>query len=50
MVRDNEIIESVKVTSSCFTNLGLVIHECSQRTKSDQGTTQVLVTEIALVE
>jgi hypothetical protein len=38
MARDNEIIECVKVTSSSFTNLGLVIHECSQRTKSDQGT------------
>jgi hypothetical protein len=39
MARDNKIIEHVKVTSSCFTNLGLVIHECSQGTKSDQGTT-----------
>jgi hypothetical protein len=39
MARDNEIIERVKVTSSCFTNLDLVIHECSQTTKSDQGTT-----------
>jgi hypothetical protein len=50
MLRDNKIVRSVKVTSSCFTNLGLVIHEYSQRTKSDQGTTEVLVTEIALVE
>jgi hypothetical protein len=50
MSRDNESIECVKVTSSCFTNLGLVINECSQRTKSDQGTTQVLITKIALVE
>jgi hypothetical protein len=39
MACDSEIIERVKVTSSCFTNLGLVIRECSQRAKSDQGTT-----------
>jgi hypothetical protein len=39
MARDNEIFERVKVTSSCFPKLGLVIHECSQRTKSDQGAT-----------
>jgi hypothetical protein len=39
MACDSEIIECVKVTSSCFKNLGLVIHERSQRTNSDQGTT-----------